>query len=191
MKNINSTKLILASDGGTIGTTLSGDSQTNQRVLMIHGNPGSRAHFGELAPLLSSSYQVLCVDLPGFGDSSLAERSQSKELSLDRLSDAMLEAADAFGWDNFFVVGHSHGGGVAQLLASKYPERIRGIVLLSSLGFPAHLNYRLLSLPGVRILFAALASFFVPPHGGRQSNGYSNKYCSRLIRRSIHHTLMY
>jgi pimeloyl-ACP methyl ester carboxylesterase len=35
-------------------------------------------------------------------------------------------------------VGHSHGGGVAQAAAARYPERVAGLVLIGTLGAPVH-----------------------------------------------------
>ncbi len=64
------------------------------------------------------------------------------------IADHAVAAADALSWNEpFFIVRHSHGGGVAQAAAVKYPGRVAGIVLIATLGAPAHLSYRLLSAP--------------------------------------------
>jgi len=121
--------------------------------LLIHGNPASLEDWDNLVPLLTPGGEVLRIDLPGFGQSTRPMAEQPSDLALPRLAEVVLEVADRFGWtEPFIVVGHSHGGGVAQVLATQSPDRVGGIVLLGTLAFPPHLNYRLLPLPGVRQL---------------------------------------
>ena len=43
-------------------------------VLLVHGQPGSRADWLGLVPLLSGDHRVLSVDRPGYGESG-AQRS--------------------------------------------------------------------------------------------------------------------
>ena len=80
----------------------------------------------------------------------------------------MIALADALGWSEpFVVVGHSYGAAVAQVLAAKNPERIAGIVLIASLGWPAHPTYRLLASRPIGLAITGLAAllrhgWFVP-----------------------------
>src|SRR5262249_20532091 len=39
---------------------------------------------------------------------------------------------DAVGWDSAHVFGHSMGSGIAQLVATEYPERVRTLTLFGS-----------------------------------------------------------
>lgn len=115
------------------------------KCLLLHGNPGSLEDWAELLPSLRELADFAAIDLPGFGQSPKGRGA----LTLTRLSDVALAVADALGWhEPFFVVGHSHGGGVAQMLAARHPERVAGLGLLATLGHPAHGSYRLLALPG-------------------------------------------
>ena len=47
---------------------------------------------------------------------------------------AVYAFTESLGIKRFFVVGHSFGGRVAVVLAAEYPEKIKGIVLISSAG---------------------------------------------------------
>ena len=49
---------------------------------------------------------------------------------------------------------------MAQLVAARYPERVAGLALVSSLGAPAHGSYRLLSLPGAAVLARVVGRMF-------------------------------
>jgi pimeloyl-ACP methyl ester carboxylesterase len=84
-----------------------------------------------------------------------------ESLNLDRLAEHAMAAADALGWRRpFFLIGHSHGGGVAQVMAARYPERVAGLVLVATLGAPAHAKYRLLSLPFASAIARVMSRLF-------------------------------
>lgn len=118
------------------------------KCLLLHGNPGSLEDWSAVVPRLAKSVDIAAFDMPGFGRSARTEAS-AEGLDLDRLAEHTLAVADALTWqDPFVLVGHSHGGGVAQAVAARYPHRVAGLVLVSTLGVPAHRSYRLLSLPG-------------------------------------------
>lgn len=120
------------------------------KCLLLHGNPGSMRDFEPIFSQLGELADIAAVDLPGFGRSPRT-REQDDAFTLTHLANLSVAVADTLGWrEPFFVVGHSHGGGVAQVLAALHPERVAGLGLLASLGYPAHLSYRLLALPGAR-----------------------------------------
>ncbi len=121
---------------------------TRPKCLLLHGNPGSITDWQQLVPELAETADLAALDFPGFGQSSRVSH-EPESLSLDRLAELALSAANALDWrEPFFIVGHSHGAGVAQVAAARYPERIAGLALIASMGAPAHAKYRLLSLPG-------------------------------------------
>lgn len=121
---------------------------TRPKCLLLHGNPGSLHDFAPLIPRLGRAADIAAIDLPGFGRSARSA-SNPEALNLDRLAEHAISAANALGWrEQIFLLGHSHGGGVAQVAAARFPDRIAGLVLLGTLGATAHASYRLLSLPG-------------------------------------------
>lgn len=116
------------------------------RCLLLHGNPDDMQAWTQVIESFGPNLEVVALDLPGFGRSSRAGPSPL-DVSLDRLASCCIALVDALGWNEpFFVVGHSHGGAVAQVVAAKHPTRVTGIVLISSLGVSPHSNYRLLAL---------------------------------------------
>lgn len=127
----------------------------SRRCLLLHGNPGCLTDWQFMLGPLSDMADVVAVDLPGFGRTERKTR-HSSEVSLSRMADLVAEIGDALGWKTFAVIGHSHGGGIAQLFAGRYPHRVEGIILLATLAFPAHTAYRLLALPGATLLCSAL-----------------------------------
>jgi pimeloyl-ACP methyl ester carboxylesterase len=141
------------------------------RLLLVHGNPADMDDWGELVEELGESADVVTVDLPGFGKSGSLS-GQGAGL-LDVFADS-LEAAIRFaGWPApYTMVGHSHGGGVALTVAARHPDSVDGLVLLSTLGVPAHASYRQLALPGV--------------HGAlRLASGLTRARAGRRLMRSV------
>src|ERR1700759_4455503 len=119
------------------------------RLLLLHGNPSNMHDFGELASLLREDFDVAALDLPGFGKSATV-RALGHETVLDPYARHVEAAAHRLGWiEPFHVLGHSHGAAVAQTVAALFPERVAGLVLLGSVGTPAHWGYRKLVTPGV------------------------------------------
>jgi pimeloyl-ACP methyl ester carboxylesterase len=133
------------------------------KCLLLHGNPGSLLDFEQLLPRLASAADIAAIDLPGFGRSP-RPGSSAQSLSLERLAEQAIFAADALGFrEPIFLVGHSHGGGVAQVAAARYPERVAGLALIGTLGAPAHASYRLLSLPGAAAITRVAGWIFRNP----------------------------
>src|SRR5690606_18503970 len=99
-----------------------------RKCLLLHGNPGSLLDWAAIVPCLSEVVDLAAFDMPGFGKSTRPSHA-ADSLSLDRLAEHAMAVADALSWEEpFFLVGHSHGGGVAQTVATKYPKRIAGLL---------------------------------------------------------------
>lgn len=128
------------------------------RLLMLHGNPASMADWCELASELRGQFELLAMDLPGFGDSDDVEPTPGRT-RLDIAADCALAVTRDAGWNTpFYVVGHSHGAAVALMLAVRHPHAVAGVVLISSLSTRAHLAYRQLALPGMQAVMRAPAA---------------------------------
>lgn len=71
--------------------------------------------------------EVLCVDLPGFGESE-----PRGEISIQGMATAVREVLESLEWNALFCMGHSMGGYVALALAEQRPEWLRGLGMLHS-----------------------------------------------------------
>lgn len=104
-----------------------GSGQENRPPLvLIHGAGGTHLHWPAEVRRLSGC-RVYAPDLPGHGNSE-----GSGLQSLSGYAQALLAWMDALELPQAVCAGHSMGGGVVQMLALEHPERVSGLVLVSS-----------------------------------------------------------
>lgn len=105
------------------------DSETQGPcVVLLHGYLESMYVWDDFVPLIYKQLRVVTLDLPGHGISQVVGEVHSMEF----LADTVAAALDTLGIDRCTVVGHSMGGYVALALCERHPERLDGVVLLSS-----------------------------------------------------------
>lgn len=127
-------------------------------MVLLHGQPGSHRDWSAVAPLLVATCTVIAVDRPGYGG------SPGPALGYGGNALAVLATLDELGVEQAVVVGHSWGGGVALALAATHPERVAGLVLVSSVG-PTSRPGTIDRLLGSPVMGDALvASTFVTVH---------------------------
>ncbi len=117
--------------GGELAYSDQGDGPV---VVLIHGFPQSSFVWRDLGPLLSSRFRVIVPDMLGSGDFGQARpvcRSGSS-----RRPGTSASSSTPLGVERYAVIGHSVGGGVAQLLALD-GEGVDAMVLMSSTAFDA------------------------------------------------------
>ncbi|HVI59434.1 MAG TPA: alpha/beta hydrolase [Luteimonas sp.] len=101
------------------------------RVLALHGWLDNAASFVPLAARLPG-IDLVAPDLPGHGRS--AHLPPGADYSFAGALHAVLDIADALGWDEFALLGHSMGAGIASLVAAGSPRRVRRLLAIEALG---------------------------------------------------------
>ncbi|MER7010977.1 alpha/beta hydrolase [Saccharopolyspora sp. NPDC000359] len=94
-------------------------------LLLAHGAGGSTAANFPFIAELAEKHTVIAPDYPGAGKTPKAEQP----LELDRLVDDVVATAVGSGVETFAVLGYSMGTTVAIRAATRYPERVTGLVL--------------------------------------------------------------
>lgn len=102
-------------------------------VLLIHGLGASLHCWYELTPLLSKQYQVIALDLPGFGRSS---KHTHWNYGLDHQAERIEKFLDQLGVKTCAVIGNSMGGNLSLWLARRNPERFTDIVAIAPAANP-------------------------------------------------------
>jgi pimeloyl-ACP methyl ester carboxylesterase len=101
-------------------------------VVFLHGFPTSSFLWREFVPLFAPWTHVLAPDLLGCGRSGLPEEG---DLHIRAQAGYIREFLAGLGVDRFAVVGHGHGGGIAQLLAIE--GGVEAMILVDSIAFDA------------------------------------------------------
>jgi pimeloyl-ACP methyl ester carboxylesterase len=121
------------------------DRGSGPTVVLLHGQPGTGASWAPVTERLVDRFRVLAPDRPGYG----ATEGEARGIAANaEVAAALLEVT---GTGPATVVGHSWSGGVAVLLADRYPELVHGLVLVGAACTPDSLDGvdRLLGLPVV------------------------------------------
>lgn len=116
-------------------------------LIVIHGGgDGARAWIKNLEAL-SENYTVYVPDLPGFGRSQPIDG----DFYLSELAEFVDEFSHNLGLESFHLMGHSLGGGIALHYALRFPDKVKKLVLVSSmcLGSEIALWVRVLSIPAI------------------------------------------
>lgn len=95
-------------------------------LLLIHGCPFSSFIWRKVIGKLSTHFRCLAPDLLGLGDT---ETAPDADWSLPAQAAMVVGLLDGLDIERVHMVGHDHGGAVAQLLAAEHPERIDRLVI--------------------------------------------------------------
>jgi 2-hydroxy-6-oxonona-2,4-dienedioate hydrolase len=136
MKNHKSINLksVNLDNGETIGYRETGEGSRGQNILLIHGNLTSSKHWDLLMENFPNDYKIYAVDLRGFGISSYQQPIEN----LKDFAEDIKQLIEILNLDNLTVVGWSTGGGVGMQLAANYPQMVKNLVLLASVGIKGY-----------------------------------------------------
>ena len=105
------------------------DQGSGPPLLLLHGCPFSSFVWRKVIPALAADHRCLAPDLLGLGDT---ETAADADWSLPAQEAMVLGFLDSLGLERVSVVGHDHGGAVAQMLAARHPERLDRLVLCNA-----------------------------------------------------------
>ncbi len=126
-------------------------------LVFLHGVLGSHRTWDHLAAEMARTHTVVAPDLFGCGAS---DRPDGADYSLGSHAGAVRDLLDELGLGPVTLVGHSLGGGIALDFTYLFPDRVRGLVLVSSggLGREVHGLLRAPTLPLAEYVLPLVAS---------------------------------
>lgn len=127
-KGVNKDNATAAADDATVAADDGTQAKEMPCLVLLHGYLESMLVWEEFVPLLYGHARVVTLDLPGHGISEV----KGEVHTMDFLADTVAAMLDKLGIERCTVVGHSMGGYVALALCERHPEKLDGIVLLSS-----------------------------------------------------------
>lgn len=143
--------------GDIVWSYTEGGLKTKPTILLIHGIGGNKDTWNDVARTLTQHYHVIIPDLPGSGSTQVPK---DFDLSLNNLNEQLRRFAETLNiQNNLHIAGHSVGGSVAMMYASKYNFDTKSLLLISTGGLfknsqtsylnnPIYLKQLLVTQPG-------------------------------------------
>jgi len=133
---------------------------TGEPLVLLHGLGETSVAWRPVHEALSRDYDVIAVDLPGFGSSPELPRGTLPTAAA--LADAVERELDALGVTDFHVAGNSLGAQIAFELAGR--GRVRSMIAISpdGLGTPVERVYQAIALITGRLVATLLAPIATP-----------------------------
>jgi pimeloyl-ACP methyl ester carboxylesterase len=103
-----------------------GGQEEGPAVVLLAGFPQSWYAWRRVMPLLCETHHVIAIDLPGQGDSEKPLDGYDTETAGERIHALLV----VLGLERYFLVGHDIGSWIAYPYAARYPDEVRGLVLL-------------------------------------------------------------
>jgi pimeloyl-ACP methyl ester carboxylesterase len=101
-------------------------------LLLLHGFGANTFTWSKVVGSLSDYYTVIAYDRTGFGLTSRpmpGEWSGESPYSAESQADQAIALMDTLGIDKVVLIGNSAGGTIATLIALRYPERVKALIL--------------------------------------------------------------
>ena len=100
-------------------------------IVLLHGYPQTSAMWHGVAPILARSYQVVCPDLRGYGQSDKpASDSLHQPYSKRAMANDIIAVMRRLGHKRFLVGAHDRGARVAHRMGLDHPNSVAAMTLL-------------------------------------------------------------
>ena len=109
------------------------EGKGTKTLVLLHGTGGSIHDWDLWIEELKDSFQLVRLDLPGFG---LTGANPENVYSLDFYMDFLEKAFDAIGVDSFALAGNSFGGHLAWNYALLHEKQVEKLILVDASGYP-------------------------------------------------------
>ncbi|QDT52007.1 Haloalkane dehalogenase [Caulifigura coniformis] len=110
-------------EGARLAVRLAGERE-KPALLLLHGSPSSCRSFRSVIDPLARDCFVIAPDLPGYGQSEPIDRP-----SFARYADVIEALLARLEVDSFYLYLHDFGAAVGFYLATRAPQRIRGLII--------------------------------------------------------------
>lgn len=101
-------------------------------VLLLHGITTHSVLWRDVVPALAADREVIAVDLLGCGES---DKPLDVSYALRDRAERVVDLLDALGLRTVHLVGHDLGGGIAQIVAVRHPDRLRSVTVVNCVGY--------------------------------------------------------
>ena len=123
---------------------------TGHPLVLLHGFGGNLWNWKHWQEQLQDSFQIISMDLPGFGFTGPRPDANYDVATYVDFLDRVFEALEI---DSFYLAGNSMGGGFAWQYSLEHPEKVKKLVLVNASAYPSAqagssvAGFRVLELP--------------------------------------------
>lgn len=108
---------------------------TRDTIVFIHdsGTDANSFHAFFQSDQIKQNYRLIAIDRPGWGRSTYPQAYPADiELQAEMLAPVIQNIWQRNGQQKIILAGNGYGGALAPLLAAKYPDFVRGMVLMNA-----------------------------------------------------------
>ena len=98
-----------------------------ETILFVHGAGGGQLTWSFQKAFFERHAHPMIIDLPGHGESG-----GNGEEDIGQYAEHIYSFTKTLNLPKIFIVGHSMGGAIAQTLALRHPEVLKGVVLVAT-----------------------------------------------------------
>ncbi len=158
---------------------------SGEPLVLLHGTGSSLHTWEEWTNQLSSQYQVISLDLPGFG---LTGKHFANDYSIKAYADFIDIFLDKLGVTHINLAGNSLGGHIAWQYALDHSNRVKKLILLNSSGFQKEdadvsLAFRLANMPVINKLMLRVTPKSLVESSLEEVYHNDNKVTDELVNR--------
>lgn len=168
-----------------------GLSRDSIPIVLIHGTGSSLHTFEEWTVQLKLEYEVVRMDLPGYG---LTGPFPDRDYSMDNYVNFLKDFLTAKGIKKCILGGNSLGGRIAWSFTTKYPEMVDKLILIDASGYPYEssstpMAFKLAKIPIIKNIFTFITPRFVAKSSVKNVYADKTKVTKALADRYFELTL--
>jgi len=120
-----------------LDTLIKDYGEGEQTVLLLHGWGGTNANFAGVSNELQSHFRVITPDLWGFGLS----KTPPSNFTIYDYAEHIVTLLSVLKIEKVHIIGHSFGGRIGIIMANRYPDKVKSLILLDSAGIRPRLTF--------------------------------------------------
>ena len=114
-------------DGFRLAYDRTGAGPGAPAVVLLHGWPGDRTDYHEVAPLVSAAADVIVPDLRGFGESDKHEADPASQYTAAAQARSLVGLIEELALGPPVLAGYDIGSRIAQAIARDRPDLVRAM----------------------------------------------------------------
>lgn len=127
-------------NGRSVVYLTNGNAAATRALVMVHGFAVNKDTWVRMAAHLPEDLYLIIPDLPGHGDSGIADAGA---YTVESQAATLAGLMDELGIGQADIAGNSMGGAISAYFASRYPDRVRTLALFDPAGstrYPSELD---------------------------------------------------